>query len=111
MMGREAVLEAFERATRTADLALIEGVMGLYDGATPTGLEGSSAEFALWLQAPVVLVVDASGMARSLAAVALGFACFEPRLHLAGVLGNRIGGPRHLDLLREALAEPPVLGG
>ena len=79
MMGRDAVIATFSRAARHADIAVIEGMMGLYDGASPSGDEGSSAEIAKWLAAPVMLVVDASGMARTVAAVAHGFSHFDPR--------------------------------
>jgi cobyrinic acid a,c-diamide synthase len=111
MMGRQAVAATFARATRHADLAVIEGMMGLFDGASPTADEGSSAEIAKWLAAPVVLVVDASGMARTIAAVAHGFAHFDPALRLAGLICNRVGSRGHLDLLRMASPEVSVLGG
>jgi cobyrinic acid a,c-diamide synthase len=111
MMGRAAVIATFWRAARHADLAVIEGMMGLYDGASPIGDEGSSAEIAKWLAAPVILVVDASGMARTVAAVAHGFAHFDPVLRLAGLICNRVGSRGHLDLLRTASQEVPVLGG
>jgi cobyrinic acid a,c-diamide synthase len=114
MMGQEAVAATFARATRGADIALIEGVMGLYDGASPTGDEGSTAEIARWLGAPVVLVCDASGMARSIAALASGFAAFDPRIAIAGVIANRIGSRSHLEILRKATAAaaaPRVVGG
>jgi cobyrinic acid a,c-diamide synthase len=103
MMGRDAVLSTFLGATQDADIALIEGVMGLFDGASPTGEEGSTAEIAKWLAAPVVLVVDASGMARSVAAIAHGFVHFDPALQLIGVIANRVGSLGHADLLRKAL--------
>ena len=61
-MGRDAVLSTFTRATHGADIALLEGVMGLFDGALPTSDEGSTAEIAKWLQAPVLLVCDAGGI-------------------------------------------------
>ena len=111
MMDRSSVLATFARAAQHADIAVIEGMMGLFDGATPTGDEGSSAEIAKWLAAPVLLVVDASGMARTVAAVAHGFSHFDPRLRLAGLICNRVGSRGHLDLLRAASAEVPVLGG
>jgi cobyrinic acid a,c-diamide synthase len=111
MMGREAVLATFARAARGADVAVIEGVMGLFDGASPTSDEGSTAEIARWLEAPVALVLDASGMARTAAAVAGGLAGFDPRLRVAALLCNRIGSPGHLALLREAVLAPPVRGG
>ncbi len=85
--------------------------MGLYDGASPTDESGSTAEIAKWLDAPVILTVDAGGMARSLAAVVAGFRAFDPAVRLAGAIANRVGGRGHLDLLRQALREPPVLGG
>lgn len=111
MMGRQSVRDTFAGGSDGADVALIEGVMGLYDGVSPTGDEGSTAEIAKWLDAPVVLVVDAGGMARSIAAVAAGFASFDPALRLAGVVANRVGSRGHLDLLRHALRAPPILGG
>jgi cobyrinic acid a,c-diamide synthase len=111
MMGREAVLETFLAESEGADIAIIEGVMGLFDGASSTSSEGSSAEIARWLGAPVLLVIDASGMARSVAALAHGFATFDPALRLSGLLCNRVGSDRHLALLREACTETPVLGG
>jgi cobyrinic acid a,c-diamide synthase len=111
MMGREAVLATFERAAEGADIAVIEGMMGLYDGTTPTSDEGSTAEIAKWLDTPTLLVVDASGMARTVAAVATGFKNFDPQIKLAGLICNRVGSRGHLDLLREASAEVAVLGG
>jgi cobyrinic acid a,c-diamide synthase len=112
MMGRAAVAATFARTTQDADIAVIEGVMGLYDGASPTGEEGSTAEIAKWLAAPVVLVCDASGMARSIAALAGGFAAFDPDLAFAGVIANRIGSTGHLDILRKAMVgASSVLGG
>jgi cobyrinic acid a,c-diamide synthase len=111
MMGRDAVLSTFERGSREADVAIIEGVMGLFDGASPTGEQGSTAEIAKWLGAPVIVMVDASGMARTIAAVAGGMASFDSELRVAGVLCNRVGSRAHLDLLRSALRSPPIVGG
>src|SRR5579859_1664753 len=112
MMGRAATLATFARAAGNANIAVIEGMMGLFDATTPTADEGSTAEIAKWLAAPVVLVVDASGMARTVAALARGFAAFDPRIRIAGVVCNRIGSRGHLDLLRTACGgDPPVLGG
>jgi cobyrinic acid a,c-diamide synthase len=103
MLSQVANLEVFARASAGADLAIIEGVMGLFDGRSATAEEGSTAEMAKWLGAPVLLVADASAMARSAAALVHGFETFDDRLDLAGVLFNRIGGARHADLLRESL--------
>ncbi len=111
MMGREAVVATFSRAARDSDIAVIEGMMGLFDGATPTSDEGSTAEIAKWLDAPVLLVVDASGMARTIGAFATGFARFDPALRLVGLVCNRVGSGGHLDLLRAASQVIPVVGG
>jgi len=111
MMGKEAVLDTFTFVAGNADIALIEGVMGLFDGVSGTSEEGSTAQIAKWLEAPVLLVTDVSGIARSIAAMAQGFSNFDPDLQLAGVLCNNVGSRGHLDLLRSALKNPPVLGG
>lgn len=99
---------------RGAELAVIEGVMGLFDGrigASPDG-DGSTAHVARLLDAPVVLVVDARGQSRSIAALLAGFRDFDPRLRLGGVILNRVGTHRHEEILRAACAEIglPVLG-
>ena len=100
---------------RPADVAVVEGVMGLFDGAShpsvPPGY-GSTASVAGALAAPVVLVVDASSQARSVAAVVHGFATFDPAVRIGGVVLNRVGSDRHEAILREALgaAGVPVLG-
>jgi cobyrinic acid a,c-diamide synthase len=78
--------------------------MGLFDGRSPAQEDGSTAEMAKWLDAPVLLVVDASTMARSAAAVVRGFETFDEGLKLAGVLLNRAGGPSHAAMLRESIA-------
>src|SRR5215471_16117921 len=111
MMGREAVVGTFVRACADADIALIEGMMGLFDGASPVSDDGSTAEIAKWLSAPVLLVVDAGGIVRTLAAVVHGFTEFDRELRIAGVLCNRLGSQGHLELLRESVKQPPVLGG
>ncbi|WP_408660315.1 AAA family ATPase, partial [Jatrophihabitans sp.] len=100
---------------RPADIAVIEGVMGLFDGAAHASVEpgyGSTAQVAAQLRAPVVLVVDASSQARSVAALVHGFATFDPSVRLGGVVLNRVGSDRHEAILREALgaAGVPVLG-
>lgn len=93
-----------------SDLLLVEGVMGLFDGAA--GGAGSTATLAARTGLPVVLVLDVKGQAQSAAAVALGFRTFRPDVRIAGVLLNRVGSDRHLTLLREAFSEIdlPVLG-
>ncbi len=111
MMGREAVLSTFLQACEGASVALVEGVMGLFDGASPTGEAGSTAEIAKWLQAPVLLVADVSGMARTLSALVAGFAGFDPELRLAAVAVNRAGSPGHVELLRRARPPVDIVGG
>ncbi len=113
LMGQEVVQELFHRAAAGADLAIIEGVMGLFDGASGLDERGSAAHLAKILQAPVLLVMDARAMARSAAAVALGFQKLDPALQLAGVVLNRVSTAKHEDYLREAiggLTGLPVLG-
>lgn len=107
--------ELFRGLLGRADLAIVEGVMGLFDGHDGVSESGSTAEMAKWLKLPVVLVVDARSMARSAAALVYGFSRFDPKLHIAGVIFNRLGGPEHLQYLKEAMAaslpEIAVLGG
>jgi cobyrinic acid a,c-diamide synthase len=91
------------RAMRGADVAVIEGVLGLYDGRLGGGDQGSTAEIARLLDATVVLVVDAARAARSTGAVALGFARFDPRVEIAGVVLNRVGSERHGQAARESV--------
>jgi cobyrinic acid a,c-diamide synthase len=91
------------RAMRGADVAVVEGVLGLYDGRLGGGDAGSTAEIARLLDASVVLVVDAARAARSTGAVALGFARFDPRVDVAGVVLNRVGSDRHMEAARESV--------
>jgi len=91
------------RAMRDADIAVVEGVLGLYDGRLGGDDSGSTAEVARLLAAPVVLVIDAARAARSTGAVALGFARFDPRVDIAGVVLNRVGSARHLEAARASV--------
>lgn len=105
--------ECFARSAADADLAVIEGVMGLYDGRGISDGEGSTAEVAGWLGAPVVLVIDAAAMARSAAALVLGYQQFDPSVRLAGVIVNRVGSARHAVMVKTAVERAtgvPVLG-
>ncbi len=110
MLPREAIVELFCRACSGADVAVVEGVMGLYDGRSATGDTGSTAELARMLGLPVLLVVDASGAARSLAAMVLGYKSFDPDLKLAGVIFNGISSESHYQMCREAVAQATSLG-
>ncbi|MET8386338.1 cobyrinate a,c-diamide synthase [Streptosporangium canum] len=111
LVGEELVAPLFLHGAAGADLAVVEGVMGLYDGAG-AGEFASTAHVARLLDAPVVLVVDAAKQSRSVAALVHGFASYDTRLRFGGVILNRIGSARHEDICREALAESgvPVLG-
>jgi cobyrinic acid a,c-diamide synthase len=95
--------QIFGRAAAEADIAIIEGMMGLFDGCAPTSEVGSTAEMAKLLGAPVLLVIDGSAMARSVAAMVSGYAKFDPALTVAGVLFNRVSGEGHFQLLKEAV--------
>lgn len=113
MTSKDYVLELFFRTTRDVDIAVIEGVMGLFDGSDPSTSEGSTAEIAKWLQVPVLLVVNVHGMARSLAAVVKGFVEFDKDLRIAGVIANYGGSDRHREWLTQSLDSaslPPLLG-
>ena len=110
MVGEERIAPLLLHGARGADVAVVEGVMGLYDGRGATD-EGSTAHVARLLDAPVVLVVDASSQSRSVAALVHGFASYDGRVRLGGVVLNRVGSDRHEALLREALeGVVPVLG-
>jgi len=117
MLPEAALRAGFARQARDADVVIVEGVMGLFDGrgggSRGADEAGSTAHLAKMLGLPVILVVDAASQARSAAAVVLGFAHFDPKLTLAGVLLNRVASPRHEALLRAALAlvpDVPLLG-
>jgi len=118
LCGEELMAPLFLHGAAGADVAVIEGVMGLFDGVAPDGPWGddpgfgSSAHLAGLLDAPVVLVVDAAAAGRSVAALVAGFRGFDPRTPLAGVILNRVGSDRHERLLRDALEGigMPVLG-
>jgi cobyrinic acid a,c-diamide synthase len=103
MLGEQLNRSIFTRAAADADLSIIEGMMGLFDGSSPVNEIGSTAELAKQLQAPVLLVVDASAMARSIAAMVSGYAKFDPALRVGGVLFNRVAGEGHYRLLKEAV--------
>ena len=112
MSGPELIAPLFRHGSAGAGIAVVEGVMGMFDGASGRGELASTAHVAKLLKAPVVLVLDASAMARSAAAIVLGFKTLDPSVTIAGVICNRVGSDHHEHLLREAI-EPlrvPVLG-
>jgi cobyrinic acid a,c-diamide synthase len=112
LSGTELIAPLFAHGAAGADLAVVEGVMGMFDGATGSGELASTAQVAKLLGAPTLLVVDCAAMARSVAAVVHGFASFDPDVRIAGLVLNRVASDRHEQLLREAL-DPlgiPVVG-
>jgi cobyrinic acid a,c-diamide synthase len=116
LCGEDLIAPLLLHGAAGADIAVVEGVMGMFDGVDPAlGLapgHGSTAHVARLLAAPVVLVIDAARAGRSVAALASGFAAFDPRTPVAGVIVNRVASDRHERLLRDALAaiELPVYG-
>ncbi|MBY8342260.1 cobyrinate a,c-diamide synthase [Streptomyces spinosirectus] len=112
LCGPELIGPLFAHGARGCDVAVVEGVMGMFDGAAGEGELASTAQVAKLLRAPVVLVVDASSQSRSVAALVHGFASFDPEVRVAGVILNKVASDRHEELLREALdqAGVPVLG-
>jgi cobyrinic acid a,c-diamide synthase len=103
MLSRETNLEIFARATEDADVAVIEGVMGMFDGKDGRSLAGTTAEMAIWLDAAVVLVIDAAALAGSAAALVHGFDTLVPEVRVAAVVANRVAGPGHYEFLRQAI--------
>jgi cobyrinic acid a,c-diamide synthase len=112
LVGEDLIAPLFLHGAGDADLAVIEGVMGLFDGKVGAGGFGSTAHVATLLGAPVVLVVDARGQGRSLAALLSGFRSYDPAVRLAGVILNQVGSDRHEEVLRAACEEAglPVFG-
>jgi cobyrinic acid a,c-diamide synthase len=106
------VQQCFAHHSQTSDCALIEGVMGLFDGASGKDDTASTAHVARLLNVPVVLILNCSSTSRSVAAIAHGYRTFDPRIQVVGVVLNRVGSDRHLELLTQAL-EPlnlPIVG-
>ena len=114
LSGEELIAPLFRHGAAGAQVAVIEGVMGLFDGADPVTVPGqepgfgSTAHVARLLGAPVLLVIDAARTGRSVAALAAGFAAFDQRIDVAGVILNRVGSDRHERLLRQALTESGI---
>ncbi len=114
LMPRGAVVELFRRAAGDADLSVVEGVMGLYDGAGALDERGSTAHLAKILSAPVIILLDVKSAARSAAAAAWGFSRFDRKIRAAGFILNRVGSPSHFSTVKtavEAATGLPVFGG
>jgi len=105
MMGEEGVIDTFNRACAGAGIAVIEGVMGMYDGVDGSDF-ASTAHIARLLQAPVILVVDAQGMSRSVHALIKGFSSLDPTISVAGVIINKVGSDRHRRMIEPELSVP-----
>lgn len=112
MCGEDRIAPLAAKAAQGADVLVVEGVMGLFDGAAEPAGSASTAHAARLLDAPVVLVVDASAMSGSVAALVHGFATFDRSVRIAGIVLNRVGSGTHEAMLRDALAplDIPVLG-
>ena len=105
MMGENACRELFERSALNADVSVIEGVMGLYDGSIDSSGHGSSAHLAKILNTPVILVVNARGVAQSAGAVVMGFMEFDKEINLAGIILNNVASQNHYDIIKKAIEE------
>jgi cobyrinic acid a,c-diamide synthase len=113
LLSGDAVLGVFARGTVGADIAIIEGVMGLFDGRAGPAPSGSTAEVATLLEAPIILVLDARAMAQTAGAVVLGLTSAVPGVRIAGVILNRVAGEGHAAMCRSAIedmAAVPVVG-
>ena len=113
LLPHPVVVELFHRAAGAADIAVVEGVMGVFDGHSSLDEDGSTAELAKLLDAPVILIADAGKVARSVAAEVLGYQQFDPNLRIAGVILNGVGSERHLEFCQpqvEATTGLPVVG-
>ena len=113
MMGKNGVLKCFNNASQGADVAIIEGVMGLFDGLSGKDDYASTAQIAKMLDAPIILVIDAGKAARSIAAIALGFLNFDKKLRIAGFILNNVAGEKHAKFVLDAFASKvnvPIIG-
>ncbi|MFD0694936.1 cobyrinate a,c-diamide synthase [Paenibacillus sp. GCM10027628] len=113
MVGRDAVKEIYRRGRQGADISIIEGVMGMFDGKNPLSDEGSTADIGRILNAPVLLVVNIASMARSAAAIVKGFQQFGAGDQIVGVIANRAGSEGHYKMVKQAIEQEcgiPVIG-
>ncbi|WP_134704057.1 cobyrinate a,c-diamide synthase [Ammoniphilus sp. YIM 78166] len=113
MLPHETLKEIFQRGSEGADISIIEGVMGFYDGKEATSNKGSTAEISMLTESPVILVVNCQSMARSVAAVVKGFQCLSEETRIAGVIANKVGSEGHFRIVKAAIEQEcgiPVLG-
>ncbi|MEM3068803.1 MAG: cobyrinate a,c-diamide synthase [Nitrososphaerales archaeon] len=113
MVHQDGILEIFQRATQDVDIAVIEGVMGLFDGFDESNENGSTAHIAKLLKSPVILVINVHGMAKSVAPIALGYEKYDRNVRLSGFILNEVGSEKHIDWCKKAInsvTKLPVLG-
>lgn len=113
MLNQEMVKEIVNRGSEGADISIIEGVMGFYDGHNPMNNNGSTAEISIITESPVVLVVNCASMARSSAAIVKGFQEFLKETNIVGVIANQVGSEGHFQIVKTAIEQEcriPVLG-
>ena len=113
MLGKETVLDIFRHGSADADISIMEGVMGFYDGRDPLSDEGSTAEISVLTKSPVLLVVNCASMARSAAAIVKGFQTLSDEPNIVGVIANQVGSEHHFKLVKAAIEQQcgiPVIG-
>lgn len=113
MLTHDAVKEIFVRGSKDADISIIEGVMGMYDGKEATSDKGSTAEISILTESPVLLVVNCQSMARSAAAIVKGFQLLNPAVRIVGVVANKVGSEGHHKIVKAAIEQEcsiPVVG-
>lgn len=113
MMGEYGVCDVYQKATEHKDAAVVEGVMGIYDGSGIRSMEGSTAAVAKLLSLPVILVLDAKAMSKTAAAVVLGIREYDREVDLRGIIVNRVSSARHYELIERSILEKtgiPCLG-
>jgi len=113
MLSPAGAKEVFVRGSQGADISIIEGVMGFFDGKNPLNNEGSTAHISQITESPVVLVVNCQSMARSAAAIVKGFQCFADGMNIVGVIANKVGSEGHYKIVKQAIEQEcrvPVIG-
>ncbi|WHY83911.1 cobyrinate a,c-diamide synthase [Neobacillus novalis] len=113
MLTHDSVLDIFAHGSQCADISIIEGVMGFFDGKSPETNEGSTAEISMITKSPVLLVVNCESMARSAAAIVKGFQLFDEGPNIVGVIANKVGSEGHFQLVKKAIEQEchiPVIG-
>ncbi|MFC0560230.1 cobyrinate a,c-diamide synthase [Halalkalibacter alkalisediminis] len=113
MLEKETVVDIFKHGSQGADISIIEGVMGFFDGKNPKNNEGSTADISMITESPVILVVNCASMARSAAAIVKGFQLLAEGPNIVGVIANRVGSEGHFNIVKTAIEQEcnvPVIG-